>query len=102
LDNKRILVVEDDQDAASYLTALFQDNGYDALAAETGEEGVQIARGQSPDLITLDISMPEKPGLRALRELQEDAATSAIPVIIVKGLSTDTEELLGQVRSLLT
>ncbi len=124
MEKKKILVIEDEPDTASYLTTLFEDNGYDAVAAKDGEEGMQIAKGQSPDLITLDISMPEKSGLKALRELQEDAATSAIPVIIVTGVSEDlksfidkqkhlkapaghinkpidTEDLLGQVKSLL-
>ncbi len=124
MEKKKILVIEDEQDTASYLTTLFEDNGYDALAAKDGDEGMEIAKGQSPDLITLDISMPEKSGLKALRELQEDAATAAIPVIIVTGVSEDlksfiekqknlkppaghinkpidTDDLLGQVKSLL-
>lgn len=124
MEKKKILVIEDEQDTASYLTTLLEDNGYDALTAKDGQEGMQIARQQSPDLITLDISMPEKSGLKALRELQEDAATSNIPVIIVTGVSEDlksfiekqkhvqapaghinkpidTEDLLGQVKSLL-
>ena len=124
MEKKKILVIEDEQDTASYLTTLFEDNGYDALAAQDGQEGMQVARQESPDLITLDISMPEKSGLKTLRELQEDAATSNIPVIIVTGVSEnlksfiekqkhvkapaghinkpiDTEDLLGQVKSLL-
>ena len=124
MEKKRILVIEDEQDTASYLTTLFEDNGYDALAAKDGKEGMQIAKTESPDLITLDISMPEKSGLKALRELQEDEATADIPVIIVTGVSEDlksfiskqkkvkppaghinkpidTKELLGQVKSLL-
>ena len=124
MEKKTILVIEDEQDTASYLTTLFEDNGYDTLAAKDGQEGMQLAKGKNPDLITLDISMPEKSGLKALRELQEDGATSAIPVIIVTGVSEDlksfidkqknlkppvghiskpidTQELLGQVKSLL-
>ena len=124
MEKKKILVIEDEQDTASYLTTLFEDNGYDALAAKNGREGMQIARQESPDLITLDISMPEKSGLKTLRELQEDGATSNIPVIIVTGVSEDlksfinkqkqvrppaghinkpidTQELLGTVKSLL-
>ena len=124
MEKKKILVIEDEQDTASYLTTLFEDNGYDTLAAKDGQEGMQLAKGKNPDLITLDISMPEKSGLKALRELQEDGATTAIPVIIVTGVSEDlksfidkqknlkppaghiskpidTQELLGQVKSLL-
>lgn len=124
MEKKTILVIEDEQDTASYLTTLFEDNGYDTLAAKDGQEGMQLAKGKNPDLITLDISMPEKSGLKALRELQQDGATSAIPVIIVTGVSEDlksfidkqknlkppaghiskpidTQELLGQVKSLL-
>ncbi len=100
MEKKKILVIEHEQDTSRHLTTLFEENGYDALAAEDGEAGVQIARGRRPDLITLDISIPGKSGLEALRGLQGDAATAAIPVIMLKE-PIDTDDLLGQVRSLL-
>jgi CheY-like chemotaxis protein len=96
LEKKKILVIEDEEDTASYLTTFLEDNGYDALAAKDGQEGLEIAKKESPDLITLDISMPEKSGLKALRELQEDEATAKIPVIIVTGVSEDLRSYIGK------
>jgi CheY-like chemotaxis protein len=96
LEKKKILVIEDEEDTASYLTTFFEDSGYDALAAKDGQEGLAMARKESPDLITLDISMPEKSGLKTLRELQEDEATSKIPVIIVTGVSEDLKSFIDK------
>jgi CheY-like chemotaxis protein len=100
LERKKILVIEDEADTASYLTTFFQDNGYDALAAGDGKEGLRIAKKEKPDLITLDISMPEKSGIKALRELQEDAATSGIPVVIVTGVSDDLRSYIEKQKKL--
>lgn len=100
MEKKKILVIEDEDDTLSYLTTFFEDNGYDALAARDGKEGLQIAKQQSPDLITLDISMPEKSGIKALRELQEDEATSKIPVIIVTGVSEDLRSFIDKQKHL--
>ena len=96
MEKKKILVIEDEEDTLSYLTTFFEDNGYDALAAKDGEEGLQMAKKESPDLITLDISMPEKSGIKALRELQENEATSKIPVIIVTGVSEDLRSYIDK------
>jgi CheY-like chemotaxis protein len=100
LEKKKILVIEDEEDTASYLTTLFEDNGYDALAAKDGQKGLEIARKESIDLITLDISMPEKSGLKTLRELQESEATSKIPVIIVTGVSEDLKSFIDKQKHL--
>ena len=100
MEKKKILVIEDEDDTLSYLTTFFEDNGYDALAAKDGQEGLQIAKQESPDLITLDISMPEKSGIKALRELQEDEATSKIPVIIVTGVSEDLRSFIDRRKHL--
>jgi CheY-like chemotaxis protein len=100
LEKKKILVIEDEEDTLSYLTTFFEDNGYDALTAKDGQEGLQVAQQESPDLITLDISMPEKSGLKALRELQENEATAKIPVIIVTGVSEDLRSFIDKQKHL--
>ena len=96
MEKKKILVLEDEEDTASSLATFLEDNGYDVLAAKDGQEGLEIARKESPGLITLDISMPEKSGLKALRELQEDEATAKIPVIIVTGASEDLRSYIDK------
>ncbi len=84
-DKKTILVVDDEPDVLTYLGTFFKDNGYNILEATTGAEAYQQAKDNHPDLITLDITMPEQSGVKAYKQLREDDATKDIPVIIVTG-----------------
>ncbi len=95
---KTVLVIEDEEDIRSYLMTLFEDNGYQSLGATDGVEGLRLARDQRPDLITMDISMPEKSGVKTLRELQEDEVTSGIPVVIVTGVSDELQTYIESRR----
>jgi DNA-binding response OmpR family regulator len=91
---KKILVVEDEADEVSYLKVLFEDNGFAVITAVNGQDGFEKARSQRPDLITLDISMPEESGVRMFRDLQEDPVTAAIPVIIITGITHDFKRFI--------
>ena len=62
---KTILVVDDEPNIISYLEALLQDNGFNTLSAINGQEAINLAKSHKPDLVSLDISMPEKSGVRA-------------------------------------
>ena len=84
---KKILVLDDEANVVAYLETLLQDNGYDTVSAGNGSEGMEKARNEKPDLITLDISMPEKSGVRFYRELKEDPELAGIPVVIVTGVT---------------
>ncbi|MEW6442614.1 MAG: response regulator [bacterium] len=88
---KKILVIEDEEDIQSYMMTFFEDNGFQALGATNGSQGFDLAKKELPDVITLDISMPEKSGIKTLRELQQDPKTSRIPVVIVTGVSEELE-----------
>jgi DNA-binding response OmpR family regulator len=87
--SKKILIVEDEVDQRQWMAAFFQDNGYEVIEAEDGEVGFGKAKSDRPDLITLDISMDNQSGIRMFRNLQEDADTAAIPVIMVTGVSAE-------------
>jgi CheY-like chemotaxis protein len=93
-ERKTILVVEDEPDEVTYLTALFADHGYEVIAAGNGQEGFEKAKSRHPDLITLDISMPEESGVRLFRDLQAEPATAGIPVIIITGVSHDFKRFI--------
>ena len=84
---KKILVLDDEPSVVTYLEALLQDNGYETVSASNGLEGMEKAREEKPDLITLDISMPEESGLRFYRELKGDPDLAGIPVVIVTGVT---------------
>ena len=91
---KKILIIDDEEDVITYLSTLFIDNGYEVTSANDGKEGVQKAISENPDLITLDVSMPEESGVRTLRDLQNNEVTKNTPVIIVTGVSTDIKRFI--------
>ena len=91
---KKILIIDDEDDVITYLSTLFIDNGYEVTSANDGKVGVQKAIAENPDLITLDISMPEESGVRTLRDLQTNDVTKNTPVIIVTGVSTDIKRFI--------
>jgi len=84
---KRILIVDDEPDAISYISSVLEDNGYDSLSAENGEEGLELAKKEKPDMILLDLIMPEKSGMLMFQELKKDPELGKIPVIVVSGAS---------------
>ena len=84
---KRILVIDDDPVTVKYLTTLFNDHGYETIEAFDGTEALDIARNNIPDLITLDLQMPEEWGPRFYRKLTKDKDFEKIPVIVVSGLA---------------
>jgi CheY-like chemotaxis protein len=91
---KKILIIDDEDDVVTYLSTLFIDNGYEVTSANDGKVGVHKAISENPDLITLDISMPEESGVRTLRDLQSNEVTKNTPVIIVTGVSTDIKRFI--------
>jgi len=91
---KKILIIDDETDVVTYLTTFFNDNGFDTIYANDGKDGVKKAIDEKPDIITLDVSMPEESGVRALRDLQENEVTKNIPVIIVTGVSIDFKRFI--------
>jgi CheY-like chemotaxis protein len=94
LAGKKILVIDDEPDIVTYLCTLLEDHGMVTCSAVDGVEGLEQARAENPDLITLDMSMPEKSGVKLFRELQADAVLDRIPVVIVTGLSQDFESFI--------
>jgi CheY-like chemotaxis protein len=83
---KTILVVDDEQDVRNYLAAVLSDAGYETLTAENGQVAMDLVKAGTPDLISLDVTMPEKSGVRFYREMREDEATAGVPIIIVTGV----------------
>ena len=84
---KRILVIDDEPDERTYLSTLIEDNGYSADTARDGNEGMEKVRDDPPDLITLDITMPEKSGVKFYREIREDPLLGKIPIVVVTGVT---------------
>lgn len=92
---KRILIVDDEPDIRTYLSTLLEDQGYATVPAKDGVEAMQQVQAEIPDLITLDISMPEKSGVKFFRDLKSDERWKKIPVIIVTGVSEDFKKFIS-------
>jgi DNA-binding response OmpR family regulator len=90
----KILVVDDEEDVTTFVGTLLEDNGYAVSKAADGKEGMAKAKAESPDVIILDICMPEESGVRMFRNLQEDGQTAAIPVIMLTGISHDFKRFI--------
>jgi len=81
----RILLVEDDASVRELLKVLLEVEGYDILEARDGKEGLEKAGELNPDLMILDLMMPEVDGERVIARLQADPHTRRLPVIVLSG-----------------
>lgn len=87
----KILIIDDEPDAISFVTSILENNGFeDHISASNGVEGLELARKEKPDLILLDLMMPEKSGIIMFQELKKDPELGSIPVIIVTGAAEVT------------
>jgi two-component system cell cycle response regulator DivK len=76
-----ILIVEDNDKNMKLTRDLLRFHGFDTIEAMNAEDGIQLARDRRPQLVLMDIQLPGMDGVSALRELRQDAATAAIPVV---------------------
>ncbi|MBW2252351.1 MAG: response regulator [Deltaproteobacteria bacterium] len=91
---KKILIIDDDPVIVKYLEAVFSDNleavfsdnGYETCSAGSTSEGLEVVRKEKPDMITLDIQMPDQWGPRFYRKLIQDKELKDIPVIVISGI----------------
>ena len=84
---KRILVVDDERDIVEFLTQLLEDNGYEVTSAYDGLQGMEMVVKSRPDLILLDLQMPEETGTGLYRKLHNKKEYKDIPVIVISGLA---------------
>ena len=90
---KKVLLIDDDRDSVKYLAAILSNYGYDSDHAYDGSEGLRKVKQVHPDLIVLDVMMPEKSGLLLCRELKTDEQLKHIPILMLTGVSAVLEEI---------
>ncbi len=83
----KVLIVDDEQEIRQFLDLVLRGKGYDVVTAAGGREGLDRARAEKPDLLLLDLMMPEIDGWAVLKQLKEDGETSRIPVAILSARS---------------
>jgi len=99
-EQKKILVVDDETDVIEWMTTFFEDNGYATLSALNGADAFEKAKSDKPDLVTLDITMDQESGMRALKNLQGTEETKNIPIIICTGVSPDMKQFIERTKQL--
>ena len=84
---RTVLVLDDEPHVVVYLEMLLQDAGYRTISAGDGKAGMEQVKQETPDLICLDITMPEESGIRFYRKLKDDPALAHIPVVVVTAVT---------------
>ena len=91
----KILIVDDEPDAVELIRFSLSTAGYEVITAEDGEQALKRARVAAPDLILLDVMLPEVDGLEVCKILRRDPATSAIPIIMLTAKAAEIDRVLG-------
>jgi len=94
-DAKKIIIIDDDPQIVLFLTTLLEDHGYATISAVDGVDGLEKVKADKPDLILLDITMPEKSGVRFYRDVRDDEALKEIPVIMVTGIMEEFKRFIS-------
>lgn len=81
--NELILIIEDNEKNRKLCRDVLQVKGYRTIESETAEEGLELARGQAPALILMDIQLPGMDGITAMKQLKADPQTAKIPIIAI-------------------
>lgn len=86
-----VLIVEDNDKNMKLARDVLQAKGYQTLEAETGEEGVKLAKENVPDLVLMDIQLPGINGIEAFKQLRADPKTARIPIVALTASVTPTD-----------
>jgi DNA-binding response OmpR family regulator len=121
MDKLKILIVEDDRDIAKGLTLRLEANGYAIACAADAHSGIEVASKENPDLIVLDLGLPDENGFVMMKKMEQIPALSSVPVVVLTGRPeqvykeatvlagakkflqkpVETEELLAAIRDIL-
>jgi len=102
MDARLALIIDDEPDVATYLAIVLRDNGWEALTAHSADEGLRLAEERVPDVVLLDVMMPERGGMSTLVALRKHPLLGRVPVVLVTGiqshLTKDFEAYLGRFK----
>lgn len=92
---QKVLLVEDDKMIIDMYTLKFTQEGYDVMQAENGKDGLDMAKKSNPDIVLLDIILPQMDGFTVLKALKADDKTKEIPVVLLTNLGQDGDVKKG-------
>jgi len=94
-DSKRILVVEDEADVARLLYARLRSRGYEVLIADAGRAALGVAQEFRPDLVILDLMLPDTDGYRVSEELRRRESSCMVPILMLTARTESVDKLHG-------
>jgi two-component system, OmpR family, response regulator VicR len=95
MENKNILCIEDEQEMISLIKLILERKGYQVVGAVGGQQGLEEMKRNKPDLILLDLMMPDMDGWEVYRRMKSDNELADIPVIIVTAKAQNIDKVLG-------
>jgi PAS domain S-box-containing protein len=101
----KVLIIDDDKTAAELIQVILESEGYEVLKTMNGKEGVRLAASESPDLIILDLIMPDISGFNVAYQLKQQQSTRNIPIIILTSMEIDEEtreQMQGFISSIMS
>ena len=93
--SSRVLIVEDEPDIRELVVHHLNRDGYLVSAASSGEEALRLVQAVAPDLVLLDLMMPEMDGLEVCRRLRQDPATVSLPIVMLTAKGDEVDRVLG-------
>jgi len=98
-ETKKVLIIDDEEDFCFFVRENLMSTGmFDVFVATNGRYGIKLARQEKPDIILLDLMMPDLTGEEVADELKDDSGTAAIPVIFVTALATQNDTGGGSLK----
>lgn len=94
-DTKRIIYIEDEQEMIDLVRLILSRKGYQVKGASGGQEGLDLVRAESPDLVLLDLMMPDMDGWEVYQQMKAGGITREIPVIVITAKAQNIDKVLG-------
>jgi two-component system, OmpR family, response regulator VicR len=94
-DTKRIIYIEDEQEMIDLVRLILSRKGYQVKGAIGGQEGIDLVRAESPDLVLLDLMMPDMDGWEVYQQMKAGTTTRGIPVIVITAKAQNIDKVLG-------
>jgi DNA-binding response OmpR family regulator len=94
-DKRRILCIEDEPEMIDLIRLILERKGFEVIGAVGGEEGLDAVRRDKPDLVLLDLMMPDVDGWEVYRQMKADAKLQDIPVVVVTAKAQSIDKVLG-------
>ncbi|MFC1704366.1 two-component system response regulator [Candidatus Omnitrophota bacterium] len=95
-EKKKILLVDDEEDTLLHLGNILKRNNYEVVTTSQGRDAISLAKQNTPNVIILDVLMPDMDGAEVAATLEQDPSTKDIPIIFLTGIFTKEEEFPGK------